>query len=105
VRQEGVDLGREVRLLLEFEVASNDQSCEVPEVPLAEIQFGKCSRPAEISLHLLPRDILSGFSEGGVIRRHVLRLFECFEHFVVLIRAHQDRCTPSIVLELDRLGL
>ena len=69
MRQEGVDLGREVRLLLEFEVASNDQSCEVPEVPLAEIQFGKCSRPAEISLHLLPRDIFSCLSERRIKTR------------------------------------
>ncbi len=105
MRQEGADLEREVRWPLEFVVASNDQSCVVPEVPLAEIEFGTCSRPAEIDLYLLPRDVLSSFSEGGIIRGHILRLFERFEHFVVLLRTHQDRRTPSIVLKLDRFGL
>jgi hypothetical protein len=62
VKQGGADLAREVRLPLEFEVASSGRSCEVHEAPPGGIQFGKRSRPAEISLYLLPRDILSNFS-------------------------------------------
>lgn len=102
---EGVDLAQEVQSPLEFEVALSDQSFEVHGVPPGETRCGRRSRPAEINLHLLPRDIVSSFSKGLIKRSDVLRLFKRFEHLVVLIRADHDSHAPSIVLNLNGLGL
>ncbi len=66
------DLAREVQSRLGFGAASNVLSFEALEVPPAEIQFRKCSRPAEVALYLFPGDVVSDFRQCGIERRYIM---------------------------------
>ena len=58
-----VERAREGQWRLEYAAESKGLPFEVLEAPLAEIQFCKCSRPAEITLHLLPGDVVALFRQ------------------------------------------
>src|SRR5579875_314563 len=92
------------RWLLRCAAAPWGRACAVPGERRGGPRPGNGSLPAEVSLDLVPGDVVTFFGDGDVEGLDVLGLLGSIEELLVALGADQDRCRSSVALEDDRLG-